>query len=88
MAFRHTTTSLQAVGARRLVATVSGDTTEPVPPAGTVQFYANGQKVGHPRRVVRGRAFLPRFGGGGSVTATYSGDNYYNASTSQAVSVS
>jgi enterochelin esterase-like enzyme len=88
MAFRHTTTSLQAVGARRLVATVSGDTTEPVPPGGTVQFYVNGQKVGHPRRVVRGRAFLPRFGGGGSVTATYSGDNYYNASTSQAVSIS
>jgi enterochelin esterase-like enzyme len=60
IAFRHTTTSLQAVGARRLVATVSGDTTEPVPPGGSVQFYANGQKVGHPRRVVRGRAFLPR----------------------------
>jgi hypothetical protein len=38
--------------------------------------------------VVRGRAFLPRFGGGDSVTATYSGDNYYNASTSQAVSIS
>ena len=88
MAFRHTTTSLQAVGARRLVATVSGDTTEPVAPGGTVQFYLNGQKVGHPRRLVRGRAFLRVFGGGGSVTATYSGDSYYNTSTSQPTSVS
>ena len=88
VAFRHTTTSVQAVGARRALATVSADTAEPVPPSGTVQFYVNGQKVGHPRRLVGGRAFLPRFKGGGSVTATYSGDNYHNASTIQPVSVS
>ena len=91
VAFRHTTTSVQVAGSRRhsgLIATVSGDTTEPVPPGGSVQFYVGGQKVGHPRRLVRGRAFLPAFGGGGSVTATYSGNNYYNSSTSQPVSAS
>jgi Big-like domain-containing protein len=75
-------------GRQEVIATVSGDTTEPVPPGGTVQFYVNGQKVGHPRRLVGGRAFLPLFGGGGSVTAVYDGDNYYNASTSQPASVS
>jgi enterochelin esterase-like enzyme len=91
VAFRHTTTSVQATSARRhsvLVATVTGDTTEPVPPDGTVQFYANGQRVGRPRRLVRGRALLPLFGVSGSVTAAYGGDTYYNASTSQPVSVS
>jgi len=94
VAFRHTTTSLQMgdprrhVGRNFVIATVSGDTTEPVPPDGSVQFYLNGQKVGHPRHLVRGRAFLPLRGGGGSVTATYSGDNYYNPSASQPVSVS
>ena len=75
-------------GRHEVIATVSGDTTEPVPPGGTVQFYVNDQKVGYPRHLVRGRAFLPLFGGGGSVTAVYSGDNYYNASTSQPASVS
>ena len=94
VAFRHTTTSVQVLRAgwhgsrRELIATVSGDTTEPVPPEGTVQFYAGGQKVGHPRRLVGGHAFLPLFGHGGAVTAAYSGDNYYNGSTSQPVSVS
>jgi len=94
VAFRQTTTSVQAPdrrghhGRRFVIATVSGDTTEPVPPDGTVQFYVSGQKVGHRRHLVRGRAFLPLSGGGGSVTAVYSGDNYYNASTSQPVSVS
>jgi enterochelin esterase-like enzyme len=92
VAFRHTTTSVQVAarhsGRQEVIATVSGDTTEPVAPDGTVQFYVGGQKVGHPRRLVRGRAFLPVFGVGGSVAATYSGDNYYNASTSQPVSVS
>jgi enterochelin esterase-like enzyme len=88
VAFRHTTTSLQAVGAQRVVATVSGDTTEPVPPEGTVQFYSGGQKVGHPRRLVHGRAFLPVFAGGATVTAVYSGDNYYDTSTSQPVTIS
>ena len=71
------------------IATVAGDTTEPVPPDGTVQFYLDGQKVGRPERLDRGRAFLPLFGGGGgSVTAVYGGDNYYNGSSSQAASVS
>ena len=45
--------------------------------AGTVQFYVNGQQVGHPRRLVGGRAFLPLFGGGGSVTAVYSSKNRF-----------
>jgi len=94
VAFRHTTTSVQVAGARQhsgrqaVIATVSGDTAEPVPPGGTVQFYVNGEKVGPPRHLVRGRALLPVRGGGGSVTAAYSGDNYYNPSTSQAVAVS
>ncbi len=94
VAFRHTTTTIQVAGGRwhggrGAIATVAGDTTEPVPPDGTVQFYLDGQKVGRPERLDRGRAFLPLFGGGGgSVTAVYGGDNYYNGSSSQAASVS
>ena len=94
VAFRHTTTTVQVAPHRwhsrrqELIATVLGDTTEPAPPDGTVQLYVDGQKAGRARRLVRGRAFLPVFGGGGSVTAVYSGDNYYNPSTSQPVSVS
>lgn len=89
VAFRHTTTSVQLAAPRRhsirqvAVATVTGDTSEPVPPDGTVEFYVDGQRVGHPRHLVRGRAFLQLFGDGHSVTAVYSGDNYYNGSTSQ-----
>ncbi|HEX4280555.1 MAG TPA: Ig-like domain-containing protein, partial [Solirubrobacteraceae bacterium] len=94
VAFRHTTTSVRTGAARwrhprreELVATVSGDTTEVVAPAGTVQFYVDGQKAGRPRPVERGVAFLPLPRGGSSASAVYSGDNYYNGSTSPSVSV-
>ena len=53
-----------------------------------MQFYIDGQRVGRPERLDRGHAFLPLFGANGSVTAVYSGDNYYNTSTNQPVSVS
>ncbi len=94
VAFRHTTTTVQVAGGRwhgdrpAAIATVAGDTTEPVPPDGTVQFYIDGQRVGRPERLDRGHAFLPLFGAQGSVTAVYSGDTYYNTSTSQPIPVS
>ncbi len=95
VAFRHTTTSIHVGGAswrhrnrHVAIATVSGDTTEPVAPDGTVQFYIAGRRVGRPQPLARGRAFLPLLRGGQSVTAVYSGDDYYNGSTSPPVSVS
>ena len=94
VAFRHTTTSVRIGAARwrhprreELVATVSGDSTEAAPPAGTVQFYVDGRKAGRPRPVERGVALLPLASGGSSASAVYSGDNYYNGSTSPTVSV-
>jgi enterochelin esterase-like enzyme len=93
VAFRHTTTTVQVAGGRwhsgrGAIATVAGDTTEPVPPGGTVQFYLDGQKIGRPERLDRGRAFLPLSRASASVSAVYSGDNYYNTSTSQPASAS
>jgi enterochelin esterase-like enzyme len=91
IAFRHTTTSVR-LGARRGLATVhvAGDTTEPVPPFGSVQFLVNGRPTGHPAPLRWGSAVarLRRLSAGDSVTAVYSGDNYYNASTSDAVPAS
>ncbi|HUA05182.1 MAG TPA: alpha/beta hydrolase-fold protein [Solirubrobacteraceae bacterium] len=93
VAFRTTTTAVR-VGSRGwhshghgLIATVSGDTTEIAPPAGSVQFYVDGQKAGRPRPLEHGVAFLPAVRGGSSASATYGGDNYYNGSTSPTVSV-
>ena len=75
---------------QRATASVAGDTTEPVSPFGTVQFLINGDPVGRPVPLRWGRAALRlhRSAAGGSVTAVYSGDHYYNASTSPAVPVS
>lgn len=91
IAFRHTSTALRLAGHGRVaVATVAGDTTEPSPPQGVVQFMINGRPAGHPERLRFGSAVLPlrRLGSGDSVTAVYSGDNYYNSSTSAAASSS
>jgi enterochelin esterase-like enzyme len=91
VAFRHTTTSVQIGRRGRLaIASVAGDTTEPVSPFGTVQFVINGDPVGRPVPLRWGHAAraLHRSAAGGSVTAVYSGDNYYNASTSPTVPVS
>ena len=91
IAFRHTTTAVR-LGARRGLATahVAGDTTEPVPPFGTVQFLVNGRPTGHPAPLRWGGAVarLGRLSAGDSVTAVYSGDNYYNSSTSDPVPAS
>ena len=90
MAFRHTSTAVRLAGHGLAVASVTGDTTEPVPPVGTVQFMVNGRPAGHPVPLRFGRAVarLRRLGAGDSVTARYSGDNYYNDRTSGAVSAS
>ncbi|HZE05512.1 MAG TPA: alpha/beta hydrolase-fold protein, partial [Solirubrobacteraceae bacterium] len=93
VAFRHTTTIVQPASPwwhrdrHELIASVSGDTAEPEPPHGTVQFYVDGQPLGRPRPIEHGRAVLPLFRGGHTVGAVYSGDNYYNGSTSPTVSV-
>jgi hypothetical protein len=50
----------------------------------------NGRPTGHPAPLRWGSAVarLRRLSAGDSVTAVYSGDNYYNASTSDAVPAS
>ena len=96
IAFRHTTTSLSHVAApgmsdKRAVtfveATVKADTTEPVPPTGEVQFYLDGQKVGPDMPVLpngMAKLALPRLSAGShTVTAEYSGDNFYDASKAE-----
>lgn len=94
VAFRHTTTTLSqgALGGGRFVAaTVKADTAEPARPRGTVQFYVDGQKVEPARPLLAdgsARLNLQQIGAGAhTVTAVYSGDNYYNTSTSAALSV-
>jgi hypothetical protein len=91
IAFRHTTTAVR-LGARRGLATahVAADTIEQVPPFGTVQFLVNGRPTGHPAPLRWGGAVarLGRLSASDSVTAVYSGDNYYNSSTSDPVPAS
>ena len=101
MLFKHTTTSLSQVaapgssGKRNVVfvtATVTADTTEPARPTGKVQFYLDGQKLDPARPVLpdgTAKQALPQLSPGAhTVTAVYSGDNYYNTSTSESLTVS
>jgi enterochelin esterase-like enzyme len=93
VAFRTTTTtvSMQAgEGGVALSAAVRADTTEPVRPAGTVQFYADGAKLGRPARIIAGTAVLPEAqlsAGLHTITATYGGSTYYNPCTSAPIPV-
>jgi hypothetical protein len=99
MAFKHTTTSLSRVAApgsseqRRVVfvtATVKADTTEPAWPTGKVQFYLDGQQptgdARSSRRHSQTGTAATQFGPH-TVTAVYSGDNFYNTSTSGSLTV-
>ena len=96
IAFRHTTISVTPPASSRpgqatVTAKVTADTAEPAPPSGRVQFYLDGRQLGRPRPLTRdGLATLHLqhglSGGSHTVTAVYSGDNSYNASTSPAVS--
>ena len=100
MAFKHTTTSLSQVAApgsseqRQVVfviATVKTDTTEPAWPTGKVQFYLDGQELDPPRPVLpdgTAKQALPQLSSGQHiVTAVYSGDSFYNTSTSGSLTV-
>jgi beta-glucosidase-like glycosyl hydrolase/enterochelin esterase-like enzyme len=97
MAFKHTTTSIAAdsnVGSSvTFTATVTEDTHEPASPSGTVTFY-NGTPFDDDHKL--GSAIVDSSGhatlsisnlstGAYTVTAVYSGDNFYNASTSVAL---
>jgi enterochelin esterase-like enzyme len=100
MAFKHTTTSLTEVAApgsseqRRVVfvtATVKASTTEPAWPTGKVQFYLDGQQLDPARPLLpdgTAKQALPQLSPGPhTVTAVYSGDNFYNTSTSESLTV-
>jgi enterochelin esterase-like enzyme len=81
VAFRATSTTVTTSGTS-VTATVKPGTTEPVAPTGTVQFSAGGVSVGTPVPVVGGKATLSVTSTGGpGITATYSGDALYNASS-------
>ena len=82
IAFRATSVTVATYG-RTVSASVAPATSEPATPAGTVQFELNGRPLGRPVSLHGGRAtlVLPPKAGGGIVTATYSGDSLYNAST-------
>jgi enterochelin esterase-like enzyme len=88
--FRGTTTTVRFDPQKMLIiARVIGDTPEPVGPRGTLQFRIGRRSVGHPESLRRGTAVLalPRVVPGQSVTAVYNGDNYYDRSSSPAVSI-
>ncbi|MEU4657645.1 alpha/beta hydrolase-fold protein [Streptomyces sp. NPDC023723] len=81
--FRATTTAV-TTGTSKLTATVTPATTEPATPTGTVQFKADGVAVGKPVKLSGGKAVLSGNASawtGKTVTAVYSGDKLYNAST-------
>jgi enterochelin esterase-like enzyme len=87
VAFRATTTRTVADASTHVVtATVAAATDEPAVPAGTVQFSVNGQSLGAPVALVGGKASLsvPSTAGTAMVTAAYSGDTVYNASSGSA----
>jgi enterochelin esterase-like enzyme len=96
-AFRHTTTSPGCPAhpycwPDRTAAQVTAGTTEPANPAGTVQLYLDGRRLGHPVPLTRDgvaqtRLRLPASTGEHTVTAVYNGDNLYNPSTSEPVTV-
>jgi hypothetical protein len=100
LAFKHTTTSLSQVvapgsSAQRHVifvtAKVKADTTEPARPTGKVQFYLDGQKLDPARPLLpdgTAKQALPQLSPGAhNITAVYSGDNFYNTSTSESLTV-
>jgi enterochelin esterase-like enzyme len=82
VAFRATATSVTPLPGNRLVVTVSAATTEPAVPTGTVTLSTGGPAV----PLVDGKAAfsVTDTGGAASVTASYSGDALYNASTGTA----
>ncbi|WP_432535160.1 alpha/beta hydrolase-fold protein [Kineococcus arenarius] len=80
VAFRTTSTTLEEAGGA-VVATVTAAGTPVARPTGTVRFLVDGVEVGGPVRLQDGRAEL-REHSGGEVTAVYSGDANFNASTS------
>src|SRR3954469_17583045 len=81
VAFRQTPTGVSVTGTT-VKAVVTPGTAEPVAPTVTVQFSAGGTPLGAPVPLSGGSATLavPNTGGATSVTATYSGDAFYNAS--------
>jgi hypothetical protein len=85
VAFRQTSTALTVSGTS-VTATVTPGTTEPVAPTGTIQFAAGGVPLGAPVPLSGGKATIavPNTMGAVAVTATYSGDVFYNASTATA----
>jgi len=100
MAFRHTTTTIAAdsnptwAGSTvTFTATVAEDTNQPAAPSGTVTFYRGdtldeAHKLGTATLDSNGHASLTVSNlstGAYTVTAVYSGDNLYNASTSAAL---
>lgn len=100
MAFKHTTTSLSQVAAPGssgqrnvdfVVASVKASSTEPARLTGTVQFYLDGQSLDPARPVLpdgTAKQALPQLSPGQhTVTAVYSGDNFYNTSTSETLIV-
>jgi hypothetical protein len=68
-----------------ITATVSS-TTNSVPIAGTVTFYNGGTQIGMPQNVVNGQASIQNTFAAGmySITATYSGNQFFFGSTSVA----
>jgi len=87
VAFRATATSAVAT-AKSMTATVTASTVEPATPTGTVQFKADGQNLGKPVALKDGKATLAtRTAAGATVTAVYSGNTFYNTSTSPAAAV-
>jgi enterochelin esterase-like enzyme len=82
--FRQTSTAVTATAGttNSVTATVTPGTAEPVAPTGTVQFSAGGAPLGAPVPLVGGKATLavPSTLGAAAVTATYSGDAFYNTS--------
>jgi len=80
VAFRTTKTAVTTSGTS-VTATVTPGTTEPVAPTGTVQFSAGGTPLGAPVPLVNGSATISVSSTNGpGITATYSGDAFYNAS--------
>ncbi|WP_028067583.1 alpha/beta hydrolase-fold protein [Solirubrobacter soli] len=81
VAFRQTSVALTTSG-NAVTATVTPGTNEPVAPSGTVQFSAGGTPIGSPVALVGGKATLAVSStNGAGITATYSGDALYNASS-------
>jgi len=85
VAFRATSTTV-GVSGTSVTAMVTPGSTEPAAPTGSVQFAAGGAPLGAPVPVSGGKATLsvPSTAGAAEITATYSGDAFYNASKGSA----